>query len=110
VLDCRLTEDLHTETNFIGSFSDGPGQVLVVLRGDIDTATVDRLEAHLQVPLGVRFLTIDASAVDSYDPAQLDLLGRAQRRLARRHGLLSVRGLHPHLLRAAEPRMHADSV
>lgn len=97
-------EDRQTGTGYIGSFPDGPGQVLIVLRGDMDAATVDRLGSHLHAhPAGVRFLTIDASAVPGYDPGLLDLLGRTQRRLARRHGLLSVRGLHAHLLPAAGP-------
>lgn len=89
-------------TSFVGSFpdDDGPGRGLIVLRGDVDAATVGRLRVHVDGMLAVasRFLVIDASAVDSYDEGLLDLLGHTQRRLSRQRGLLAVRGLHPSLL------------
>ena len=89
-------------TSFIGSFpdDDGPGQGLIVVRGDVDAATVDRLRVHIDglLALASRFLVIDASAVDSYDEGLLDLLGHTQRRLSRRRGMLQVRGLRPGLL------------
>lgn len=79
---------------------------MIVLRGDVDAAAVTRLDAHITGvrAVGARFLTIDAAAaVDSYDRALLDLLGRTQSRLGMSRGLLRVRGLHPSLL-AVRPR------
>lgn len=84
--------------SFIGSFCDEPDQALIVLCGDIDAATVHRLGLHIDACLAVstiRFITINAGAVDRYDAALLDLLGRTQHRLGRVRGLLRVRGLHP---------------
>lgn len=94
----------HIGSTFIGTFSDRPDDALIVLSGDIDAEVAARLRTHIDTVLAARtrFLTIDASAVIRCDPGLLDLLGRTQRRLARYHGLLSVRGLHPHLLPAVE--------
>ena len=68
-----------------------------MLRGDIDAATVERLALHIQDVLEARtqFVTVDAAAVNSYDPDLLDLLGRTQHRLGSHRGMLQVRGLHP---------------
>ncbi len=99
-------------TSFIGSFpdDDGPGQGLVVVRGDIDAAVVDRLEEHIDglLAAATRFLMIDAVAVDSYDAALLELLGRTQRRLTPQRGMLQVRGLHPNLLPRPAPESMPD--
>lgn len=94
----------HIGSSFIGTFCDTPDHALIVLSGDIDAEVAARLWTHIGTVLAARtrFLTIDASAVTRCDPGLLDLLGRAQRRLARHHGLLSVRGLHPHLLPGVE--------
>ncbi len=46
---------------------------------------------------------IDAVAVDSYDAELLELLGRTQRRVTPRRGMLQVRGLHPNLLPPPTP-------
>ena len=75
---------------------------MIVLRGDIDAATVERLDDHVAdfLDAATRFLVIDAAAVDSYDATLLDLLGRTQNRLGERHGLLEVQGLHPALISA----------
>lgn len=90
-------------TSFIGSFHDEPDEALIVLRGDIDTATVQRLGVHIADVLaaGARHLRIDAAAVDSYEEPLLELLGRTQHRIGRRRGLLQVQGLHPSKLRSA---------
>lgn len=95
---------------FIGSFADGPDQVLIVLRGDLDRAAVDRLVLHLDGvhAAGTRFVVLDAAAVTHCDPTFLDLLGRTQRQLARQHGLLTVRGLRPHLLFRAPPPAESE--
>lgn len=92
-------------TSFIGTFPDGPDQLLIVLRGDLDAVVLVRLAVHVKDALAARtrFLTIDAAAVTRCDPGLLDLLGRTQRRLARQHGLLTVRGLRPHLLDGVGP-------
>lgn len=92
-----------TGTNFIGSFVEEPGHAVIVLRGDVDAFAVIRVGVHIQGlhAVGVRFLLIDGTAVDRYDAALLDLLGRVRRRLRGRHGTLRVHGLHPSLL--AEP-------
>ncbi|MDQ4115438.1 MAG: STAS domain-containing protein [Actinomycetota bacterium] len=98
---------MQETTSFIGSFPDdeGPGHGLVVVRGDIDAAVVDRLEEHIDglLAAATRFLMIDAVAVDSYDAELLELLGRTQRRLTPRRGMLQVRGLHPNLLPPPTP-------
>ena len=100
-------------TSFVGSFpdDDGPGRGLIVLRGDVDAATVERLRVHIDGMLAVasRFLVIDASAVDSYDEGLLDLLGHTQHRLSPRRGLLEVRGLHPSLLPGPAPVSAPDA-
>ncbi|MDN5916694.1 MAG: hypothetical protein L0I76_16580 [Pseudonocardia sp.] len=90
---------------FIGSFFDEPDQALIVLRGDVDAATVDRLGVHIDDVLAAaaRFLTIDARDVDRYAPALLNLLGRTQHRLGRHHGLLQVQGLRDSRLTGGEP-------
>lgn len=84
-------------TGFIGSFLDGPEQGLIVLRGDLDAAVVDRLGCHIDDFLAgpTRFLMIEARGVDSYHPELLDLLGHTQHRLGARCGMLQVRGLRP---------------
>ncbi len=98
-----IEHDRAGATSFIGSFpdDDGPGQGVIVVRGDVDAATVYRIALHIDglLAAATRFLLLEASAVDSYDGALLDLLGRTQHRLSRRRGLLQVRGLHPSLLR-----------
>lgn len=98
-----MTAEQYPEpTSFIGSTADGPGHGVIVLRGDIDAETVERLDEHVAdlLAAATRFLVIDASAVDSYDATLLDLLGRTQNRLGERHGLLEVQGLHPALISA----------
>ncbi|MBP2368515.1 STAS domain-containing protein [Pseudonocardia parietis] len=84
-------------TSFIGSFIDGPGEGLIVLRGDLDAAVVDRLGEHIDAFLAepTRFLMIDARAVTSYDAGLPGLLGQTQHRLGGRSGMLQVRGLQP---------------
>lgn len=92
--------------SFIGSFPEEMDQAVIVLRGEIDAATVLRLAAHVEDLLAVhtRFLTIEAGAVDGYGVGLLELLGQVQHRLGSRRGLLTVRGLHPCLLDAPTPR------
>ncbi len=87
-------------TSFIGSMVEAPGHGLIVLRGEIDAPVVDRLGSHIDqfLVMDIRFLMMDATAVDSYGTTLLDLLGRTQRRLGWRRGWLRVRGLHPALL------------
>lgn len=94
-----------TGTSFIGSFVEEPDQAVIILRGDIDAVAVSRVAAHIGEvrAAGARHLMIDAAAVDSYDQALLDLLGRTQSRLAGRRGMLQVRGLHPSLLAGPLP-------
>lgn len=93
-----------TATSFIGSFLDELNHAEIVLRGDIDAATVDRLDSHIHAVLAstTQFITIDAATVNSHDSALLDLLGRTQHRLGLRRGLLQVQGLHPSLLTTAD--------
>ncbi|MBN9736046.1 MULTISPECIES: hypothetical protein [unclassified Pseudonocardia] len=83
--------------SFVGSFIDGPGDWLIVLRGAIDEAVLDRIDTHIADFLaGTRqVLTIDASSVARYDDRLPALLGRTQHRLGTRRRLLRVRGLHP---------------
>lgn len=92
-------------TCFIGSFpdDDGPGQGVIVLRGDIDTAALSRLRVHIDglLATATRFLEIEATGVDRYEEGLLDLLGHTQHRLTDRRGMLQVRGLHPS--RLADP-------
>ncbi|WP_130291916.1 hypothetical protein [Pseudonocardia sediminis] len=73
---------------------------MIEVHGDLDAEMLDRLAAHIKDAFSARqrFLAIDVSAVTRSVPGLLDLLGRTQRRLARRHGLLTVRGFRPHLL------------
>lgn len=96
--------------SFVGSFPADAGQAVLVLRGDIDAAVVDRVAEHVEDLLEIctRFLDIDATAVDSYDPALLDLLAHTQHRLGARRGMLQVRGLRPSGL--AEPATAAPDV
>lgn len=91
--------------SFIGTFPEEPDQAVIVLRGEIDAATVVRLGAHVEDLLAVhtRFLTIEAGAVQGYEAGLLDLLGVVQHRLGTRRGLLTVRGLHPCRPAAATP-------
>ena len=90
-------------TCFIGSILDGPGDGLIVLRGDLGAAAVGRLGEHIDAFLAgpTRYLVIDARAVERYHPDLLDLLGHTQRRLEDRRGMLQARGLHP--TRLADP-------
>lgn len=90
-------------TSFIGSFLDDPEDGLIVLRGDLGAAAVDRLGCHIDTFLAgpTRFLMLDARAVDSYHGDLLSLLARTQRRLATRRGMLQLRGLDP--ARVTEP-------
>jgi hypothetical protein len=89
-------------SSFVGSTFEGAHQGRITLRGFLDADAVERLAAHLQgfLEAGVRFVTIDAHDVLRADPRLVPLLGRAQRRLTRRHGLLTMTGLHPSLLAA----------
>lgn len=91
--------------SFIGSFLDDPEDGLIVLRGDLGAATVDRLGCHLDTFLAgpTRFLMLDARAVDSYHGDLLNLLARTQHRLATRRGMLQVRGLDPTLAGVGYP-------
>ncbi|OLL75550.1 hypothetical protein Ae168Ps1_3951c [Pseudonocardia sp. Ae168_Ps1] len=79
--------------SFVGSFIDGPGDWLIVLRGAIDEAVLDRIDTHIADFLaGTRqVLTIDASSVARYDDRLPALLGRTQHRLGTRRRLLRVR-------------------
>lgn len=92
-------------TSFIGSFLDGPQHAVIVLRGDVDRAVVDRLAVHVEDLLATRtrVLAIDAAGVDRYHPSLLDLLGHTRRRLGHRRGLLRVHGLDPGLLPGPDP-------
>lgn len=89
---------------FVGSWVESPGQVSVLLRGDLDAPVRDRLREQLAtvIDTGARFITVDARGVTGCDPGIIDLLGTIQHRLRRRRGLLTVRGLHPCVLPAAE--------
>ncbi|MBC3192252.1 hypothetical protein H7X46_14395 [Pseudonocardia sp. C8] len=82
---------------FIGSFLDDPGEGVLLLRGDLDAGAVVRVGHHIDDFLAgpTRFLTIEAHEVHDYDAGLLALLGRAQRRLGARRGMLQVRGLRP---------------
>ncbi|MCD2195924.1 STAS domain-containing protein [Actinomycetospora endophytica] len=84
-------------SSFVGSTSDGAQQGRITLQGLLDAEAVDRLAAHLYgfLESGVRFITVDAHDVIRADPSLVPLLGRFQRRLTRRHGLLTMTGLHP---------------
>ncbi|WP_177238674.1 STAS domain-containing protein [Pseudonocardia ammonioxydans] len=84
-------------TCFIGSILDTPGEGLIVLRGELDAAAVDRLREHIDAFLAgtTRHLVLDARAVQRFHPALPGLLGGTQRRLAVRRGMLQVRGLAP---------------
>ena len=84
-------------TCFIGSIIDTPGEGLIVLRGELGAAAVDRLREHIDAFLAgtTRHLVLDARAVRGVDPALPDLLADTQRRLAVRRGMLQVRGLPP---------------
>lgn len=84
-------------TCFIGSIVDAPGEGLIVLRGELDAAAVDRLREHIDAFLAgaTRYLVLDARAVRHFDPELPGLLGCTQRRLAVRRGMLQVRGLPP---------------
>ncbi len=96
--------------SFIGSFAQGPGQALIVLRGDLDAEVVERLRLHIDglLETGTRFLTIDAAAVVSYDPCLLSLLGQTQGRLGTRAGIVVVHGLARHLVPADGTPSDAD--
>lgn len=87
-------------TSSVGSFVDSTDQAVIILRGDVDGATVARLRQHIADFLAdtTLFIVIDARAVESYDQNLLDLMGRTQRRLGRRRGMLRVLGLHPALM------------
>lgn len=100
VAPVESAEDRRSASSFIGSFPDGPDQMVIVVRGDLVAEVLGRLGVHLDVALAARtrFLIIDASAVTRCEPALLDLLGRTQRRLDRHQGMLTVRGLRPSLL------------
>ncbi|HEY2220897.1 STAS domain-containing protein [Actinomycetospora sp.] len=88
--------------SFIGSAFEGAHQGRITLRGFLDADAVDRLATHLQgfLEAGVRFVILDAHDVIRADPALVPLLGQVQRRLTRRHGLLTLTGLHPSVLPA----------
>lgn len=68
---------VEESTCFIGSILDGPGHGLIVLRGELGTAAVDRLGCHIDAFFDgpTRFLMLDARAVECYHPDLLDLLG-----------------------------------
>lgn len=89
-------------SGFVGSVFEGAHQGRITLRGFLDGDAVERLAAHLHgfLEAGVRFVAIDAHGVIRADPGLVPLLGRAQRRLTRRHGLLTMTGLHPSVLAA----------
>ncbi len=105
--------DRHRQdsASFVGSRADGPGNGVIVLRGDIDAAAVERLGGHVDdfLAAATRFLMIDAAAVDSYDATLLDLLGHTQNRLGMRRGLLRVQGLHPALISGDGANPHPPS-
>jgi anti-anti-sigma regulatory factor len=92
-------------TAFVGSFAESADQGVILLRGDVDAATVSRLRIHIGDFLDgpTRFITIDARAAGHYDSTLLDLMIRTQRRLGRRKGMLRILGLHPALLVGAVP-------
>lgn len=91
--------------SFIGSAFEGTGRGRIRALGYLDADAVDRLAALLQgfVDAGVRFVTVDARDVVRADPALVPMLGRFQRRLTCRHGLLTITGLHPTALDTAGP-------
>lgn len=93
---------------FVGSWSESLGQARVLLRGKFDAEPLERLRAQLEALLssGARFIIVDATGVTGCDPGILELLGATQRRLHRRHGLLTLRGLHPCVLSAEASSDH----
>lgn len=82
-------------TSFVGSFVEDHESAEIVLRGDVDAAVAARVRVHIDTlrAAGIRFLTIDATAVDRFDETLIDLIGFAQRQLGTRRGMIQVRGL-----------------
>lgn len=82
---------------FIGSFADVSHQGMILLRGTLDAAAVERLREHIDGLLAdsARFLIIDAHGVDAYSSDLLDVLASTQRRLGARRGMVQVYGLRP---------------
>jgi hypothetical protein len=87
-------------SSFVGSAFALAGEARIVLRGEIDSDALERLSGHLDgfIAARTRFITVDATGVTGADPRIVEILGETQRRLAPRWGLLSIVGLHPHLL------------
>jgi hypothetical protein len=86
----------------VGTAFEGPGEARITLRGDLDAAALGRLEADLEgcLTFHIRFITVDATAVSGASNQIVELLGDTRRELTSRRGILSVLGLHPHVLRA----------
>lgn len=72
--------------------------------GPLDADAVGELERHLRqlVVAGSRFVVLDVSGAESWCPTMVDLLGRMQRRLTGRRGMISMVGMSSELLATAD--------
>ena len=88
----------------------GAGYARVILRGQLDHHSAQRLRAELGAVLdsGARYLTVDLADVNGCDESVLEALGWATGRASSQQGWLALTGVNHHFRFAAEGHRPRD--
>jgi hypothetical protein len=98
------------DADLIATHHDGPERARLTVRGRFDAVAIARLAVELEelVANRTRFITIHAAALTACEPGMLSLLGRTQRRLESRRGMLTITGLPRRVLPDTESTAERD--